>query len=479
VIVVLIDTLRSDHVDALGAKKGLSPCMDRLAEQGFLFQRALAPSSWTKPSVASLFTGLYPGRHGAIGTPVSFNGRASALDPALVTLAEQLKSAGYHTAAFATNPQIIADFHFDQGFDRFVQPAGTAGELLNRALEWIKDRQPGERYFTYLHLIDPHEPYFPPQEFRERYGRKKPGKGALFVREGIPLGIKQWARQFKRWQPPPSGEGFSFDYKPLAGIVEQGFPDLDPKKLHERVFLDFSGMEDPALLDRIDYLTSHYRGEVAYADNALADFVGGLEKLGLLDDILLVVTGDHGETFLEHGNWGHGYALHIEEVDVPLLIRTPGTEGPFKGASNDPVSLVDIYPTVLDFLGLSLPKDLDGTTLGPVIRGEKSKNLASRIVFSELIHEKSDQVAAVRGLKKVIRRVEAKGEVQWQCFDLAVDPQELHPVTPSQQDKQEYLTLGKAIEYRLKMRTLDHEGKGPKEALSEEVMEQMRALGYF
>jgi arylsulfatase A-like enzyme len=126
--------------------------MDRLTAEEFNFRKALAPSSWTNPSVASLLTGLYPARHGAVCCPTFLTG-LSDLKESHRTLAEYLKETGYRTAAMVTNPHIDPWYRFDQGFDEFMQPAGKAGELLDKALEWIRNRQGERRFF----LQDPRE----------------------------------------------------------------------------------------------------------------------------------------------------------------------------------------------------------------------------------------------------------------------------------------------------------------------------------
>jgi arylsulfatase A-like enzyme len=179
VIVLVIDTLRRDRLHAFGFDGNISPCMDELAVDGFCFRKAFAPSSWTKPSVASLLTGLYPGRHGAVGCPTFLTGLGD-LKESHRTLAEYLKEAGYFTAAMVTNPHIVPKNHFDQGFDEFVEPAGNAEVLLDKALEWIRGRAGAQRYFLYLHIFDPHMPYAPPAPY-QKIREDRPG-GRIPVR---------------------------------------------------------------------------------------------------------------------------------------------------------------------------------------------------------------------------------------------------------------------------------------------------------
>ncbi|MFT7462289.1 MAG: choline-sulfatase [Pseudohongiellaceae bacterium] len=165
VVVVLVDTLRADRLGAHGSQRNITPKLDALAAQSVVFSRAIAPANWTKPSVASLFTGLYPERHGAVASAARDQSH-SALAPQLTTLAEVLGDAGFDTAAFITNPHINVAGQFDQGFGHFVQPAETAVVLVNQAGTWLDERANDRPFFLYLHLIDPHSPYDPPPNVR-------------------------------------------------------------------------------------------------------------------------------------------------------------------------------------------------------------------------------------------------------------------------------------------------------------------------
>ena len=478
VIIVLIDTIRCDRLGVYGFEGDLTPCMDRLAGKGVCFRRTIAPSSWTKPSVASLFTGLYPGRHGAIGGPNWGNGTSSMLNTDHVTLAERLHAVGYRTAALVNNPHILSRFHFDQGFDDFIRPEGDVEQVLAKALEWIRGKKEEDKFFLYLHVMDPHAPYTPPDSFKEKYGVALPGKGALLAREGNPLGIQLWSRQFNEWRPSSPQDSFLFDYERLrSGLIDM-YPSMDLEEISARIVLDFNGKDDPALVKRIDYLTSIYNGEVAYTDHALGCFLRKLEEMGLLDETILVVTGDHGEGFLEHGKWGHAEDVHTENVDIPLILVVPGPDGTFQGSYDGLVSLVDLYPTVLEMLGLPLTSNLDGLSLWPVIREEDQAYLPERPVFSELILQFEEQVAAMLGRKKLVRRSTADGTVQWFYYDVAKDPGELEPTNPEGAGSAARV-LKKSIETLRMNRTLDFDGKVEIGAPSEEEIRQLRRLGYF
>jgi arylsulfatase A-like enzyme len=485
VIVIVIDTFRTDRLGIHGCERNLSPAMDRLAREGFAFHKAVAPSSWTKPSVASLFTGLYPGRHGAVLSPlrdevVGYDG-LTVLAPSHTTLAERMKEAGYRTAAFVTNPHIIPAYYFDQGFDEFTQPAGKAELLLDKALNWIETAGNEEKFFLYLHVIDPHTPYFPPKEYWEDYF-VDPGINAPFIRQGDPGEIILWLDYFNKWDSEGPEDRFQFDYEKVIPEIQKMYPekarDLTPLQVASQVYLDFTGFDDPDLLRRKECLIGLYDAEVAYSDDSIAAFLEALEKRGVMDDTILVLTGDHGEAFLEHKYWGHGVAVYGEEVNVPLILHIPSAKGPYQGGSHEPVSLVDLYPTMLDILGLSVPEGLDGCSLWPMIRKRSSSRPLKMPVYSEAILKGGDFVSAeVRG-KKLIRTQRANGTVEWKYYDLDADPLEAEPLDP-EMGTEAARALRRAIE-QLRGKRVSSFGDVPEELpLSEEELEQLQELGYF
>jgi len=485
-VVIVIDTLRSDRLVAHGAKMQVTPCLNRLAEEGFSFGNALAPSSWTKPSVASLFTGLYPGQHGALGS-LHFNRNLIQLDEDFVTLAERLKSEGYRTAAFVTNPHLLPYYHFDQGFEEYLQPAGTADRLFLHGSQWLEKLRlahavnPSAPFFLYLHAVDPHSPYSPPERYRRLFLGRSPGPGAdaPLTRKGEFLEILLWLDQFKFWEPEEAGQKFTFDYEAECldfrkAQIEQHMPFEELS----RVYLDFYGKEDPQLRQRIEHLTALYNAEAAFADETLRIFLKQLELRGLLDNTVVVVTSDHGEALLEHDTWGHGHNVYHEAIHVPFIFRIPSREGVVKGRCDDPVSLVDLYPTAMDLLGLSRPAGLSGISLWPVMKSQSLSSLENRPVFSEMVKQWHDHVACVLGSKKLVRIAAENGDVTWQYFDLAADPFELRtePVETWNGDAKKLKAL---IEKFLENRAVDFDRKGEIVEPSEEEIEQLKALGYI
>jgi arylsulfatase A-like enzyme len=486
VIIVLVDTLRRDRLGAQSAAGPTSPCMDRLAGEGVSFEHAVAPSSWTKPSVASLMTGLYARTHGAVrvtrADETSRMKGSTSLSSKHVTMAETLREAGYRTAAFVTNPNIIPALNFDQGFDLFVQPAGDAGALIQQSLDWIEASGKEDKFHLYLHLIDPHFPYFPPKEYRERFAPGVRGAGALLALEATAVVIHSWLNQFTQWKPENPTDRFRFDFDKAKTLIQKTMPDmasrLDLDKLRSELDLDFQGKDDPALIRQTDYLISLYDGEVAYSDHAIRRLMDGLEENKILDHTIVVVTADHGESFLEHYTWGHRHSVFGEEVDVPLIFRIPGSDGTFKGAFHETVSLVDVFPTLLDMLEMEIPGPVEGISLWPAIERADSNLLPARPVFTELIIDQQDHAAVLMGRKKLIRSQAPDNRVKWMYYDLESDPLEQAPLDPEGHDE-----LGKKLQKLLdeyiRKRDLPFGEEKGLDSLTEEEIKQMQALGYI
>ncbi len=308
VLLYVVDTLRADHIGRDAASGSETPAADRLAREGRFFANALAPSSWTRASIGSILTGLYPDVHGA-------QGRDSALPAHLETLAELLRQHRYTTAAVVTNPNVGSFYGFDQGFDTYLQlferrepgriKSGEAivrsDQVTEQLFSWIDDATCP--FFLSVLTIDPHWPYGPPTAF-DRFGAEYSGP-------------------------------------------------VDTDKLAIK-------RDDLTPADR-DRIRALYRGEVAFNDASLGMLLEKLESEGRLDDTIVILTSDHGEEFWEHGGVLHGTTLYDEVLRVPLIIRYPKAVTAERVTSQ--VSLVDIAPTLLELLGIDAPYPFDGVSL--------------------------------------------------------------------------------------------------------------------
>lgn len=324
VFVLLLDTLRADHLGTYGYGRDTSPTLDAFASEFVKFDYAVPAAPWTPPSVASIFTGMYASSHGLMPPNSREEARSAkaALNPSLETLATLFKKAGYVTAAVSPNPWITNQFGFSRGFDRFkVELRAPAAVITDRALATLADyRKRGETPFMYLHYLDPHDPYAPPAEFAARYN------GA-----------------------PPAGE-----------YSEQ---------MRRNINL--------------------YDGEIRYLDSQLARLFEGIKSEGMFDDAVIVVVGDHGEQFMEHGYLTHGYQLYNTETHVPLFLKL-GRNTPRRKVVSHTVSTIDIFPTLLSAAGIEPPPQ--AALAVPLL--DESRQAARAGVFSE-IKRKLDQRAFV------------------------------------------------------------------------------------
>ncbi len=318
VILVGIDTLRADALGAWGRTPSLTPNLDRLAEQSDVWPEAFTVFNATNPSFASMMTGLYGKSHGVydLKTP---------LPRSHTTLAEHLAGAGYQTFAVISASH-LGDHNsgLGQGFGqvRLASEHHAAELAVDSTLDWIADRKDEARpFFVWLHLFDPHTPHTPPHPY------------ALGFRPASPFGLDP----VRAWVP--------FRQPGARAFVENVL----------------GGQRDL------------YDGEVAYLDRQVGRLTGFLESRGLLEDTLLVVVADHGESLGEHGVLFRHVGLHDTTTHVPLLIRWPGREHRGRRIAGL-VETIDVFPTILKAAGLT-PPAVDGQDL--------SSHPVRRAVFAE------------------------------------------------------------------------------------------------
>lgn len=309
VLVVLVDTLRADRLSVYGAGRLNSPNLDRLARRGVVFTNAVAPSSWTLPSVAALLTGRYPNE-------LKVGARQGAgLTRGIPTMAGGFARAGYDTAAFSANFIVDPFQGYARGFDAFYlapvkQYTMPAAVLNQRVLAWMACRS--ERpFFCYLQYMDPHSPYSPPGSDRSQ----------------------------------PSN----------AGTFQPGKPDgYRNGSIHPLTI----GHEELESVDHAAMVARFYEEEVRYVDLQIGRLLAGLTRLGLLENTVVAVVADHGEEFYEHGFWSHGYTLYQDQLHVPMIVRLPralagrNEEAVTGQRVHTPVSLVDLLPTLFRLAGV-------------------------------------------------------------------------------------------------------------------------------
>ncbi len=397
VVLILLDTVRLDHVGWGGSELPTTPRLDALAREGAVFTQAIAQAPWTKPSVGTLLTGLTPGVHGATGrfTPMPEERRM---------LAEAFAAAGYDTFGVSSNPNISRLFRFEQGFGEFHEStAASADQLIEQARVWIRPGEGGGRpFFLYMHLNDAHYPYDPPESSTTSAGTQ-PIRG-LFNRSGRTPRLDGEAERAFR-----NGGGISFTES-----------DVESMRLS-------------------------YAEEIRWLDDQVGDLIEKL--LAVRDDVLVVICADHGEEFLEHGDLGHGHSLHEELVRVPLQFawsRGLGERQGWKpGVRGQQVRLMDVPPTLLQMAGLGWPEaagTMQGTSLSPLLRGDLT---TEALAFAETDYLGSP-LSGYGGPLRMLREPGTKIVISdpwfeqtaghtW-LFDLRADPGEHRNVAAQQPD---------------------------------------------
>jgi arylsulfatase A-like enzyme len=399
VVLVVVDTLRADHLGSYGYSRPTSPRLDALAAEGVRFANATSPSPWTLPSLATLMTSLAPTVHGAhspsdLGnlewyfTPGQYRA-FSKLHESRTTLAEILRDAGYQTFGAVQGSYPTRAFGMSQGFDvyRENQTPGLRFDIED-AFAWLDEKRP-DRFLVYLHPQEVHAPYTP-IAIRAGAHRKLEKERMPYYEEAV----AEERLRFLQWNFDPDYRG-SVDGS-LANLGELSAPGrrVRPKDLRHLV----------ALYDR----------GIRYVDHWIGELLDGLAARGLAEGTIVIVTADHGEEFLEHGRFEHSYSYYEEMLGVPLILRVPG-EG--RGSVvEQTVGLVDVVPTLLDLLDVSAPDGLQGRSLRPLWRGEHGPPVE---YVGEASFE-SDHLALHSTRWKYVWRSDGRDEL----YDLAADPRE-------------------------------------------------------
>ncbi|MET0344614.1 MAG: sulfatase [Polyangiales bacterium] len=427
VVVVLIDTLRARSLKAFNPRSRVkTPVIDQLAKDGAVLDACQAPENWTKPSTASLLTGLYPATHGA-------KSDGAMLPKGATLLSESLKAAGFKTGSFIANGYVSDKFGFNQGWDHYTNyirehKSTEAENVFKEAGDWV-EKNKDKRFFAYVHTIDPHVPYDPPEQFLSLY---KKGEYSGQVR---PRKTPEQLADAKRNPPKVT------------------FTPEDKQNLQDL-----------------------YDGDVSYHDHYMGLFIERLKKLGLYDDTVFVVTADHGEEFDEHGSWGHGHSVYQELLWIPYVVRLPGVV-PAGARLKQATSSMTIFPTVLEAAGVALPSTLEEQSVLGWVRGGPPPVMP--VAFSDFLDDR--RVIRAGRWKLILRGLNET------FFDLESDPTEQkeldrskHPIAA----RYATLTLGQFLGARDRRSWLKG-AQGPGTKLERQnadidptLREQLKAIGY-
>jgi len=388
IILLVLDTARAQSFSGYGYARPTSPHIDAIAAEGVVYEQAIAPGSWSLPSQVSLLTGMFPAKHGAHELHLSYAHRYPMLP-------EVLREAGYRTLGISTNSWMSDEFGVTHGFERYLKlwqyrptvpappvPTSGVGAWLDRKLQrwywrhmfpcrsWVQHvnrhirdllAKTPEPFFLYAIYWDLHLPY----AARERYAA--------------------------RWLPPgvTLSQGRRVNRDPLQYLTGQ------------------TSMSD----EDFAVLQAFYDGALASLDAEIGALVCWLRQRGILDRTLLVITSDHGENIGDHGLMSHAYSLHDTLIHVPLIVRYPELFPPGQRVTPQ-VQLTDLFPTVLDVLGLDLPsvrQELQGISL----LTPTPDPLAERLAYAELL-------APHPSMASLNRRTGAPTDTPHPAFDRAL-----------------------------------------------------------
>lgn len=488
ILYILVDALRADHVACYGYERATSDSVDALAVDGVLFEKCYAQASWTLPSVASMLTSTVPPRHGAVNV-------GKQLGAGMTIFPDRLGASGYRTAAFSANPLVSRTFGFHQGVDHYrssnrslaretglrktrlgivhkmlwklTQPRGadraegmhqSSGlgrvifSIYNKTYDLILDigialrselKGMGEeaaainaeflswldaigdaRFAAYLHYMEPHAPYNPDPPFAEMFPRDYTGDPVI--------------RPPRRLEDPEKGTSY--------------FPPLE-----EDAFAD---------------LVARYDGEIAQFSHEFGLLVKELKERGLYDDLLIVFVADHGDEFYEHQGWGHCHTVYNELVHVPLIIKFPG-DAHAGLRIKSPCRVIDIVPTLLDFLKLPQWEEVEGKSFLALVNDGAAG-----------ADEPWSAISCTRAGGKIVRSYilgnhklifDAEAEEPWQLFDLSSDPGEQNSLV--KQDPELFEKLKKML-----VEVYDSyatEDAGADADMDEETRRKLKKLGYL
>ncbi len=435
ILFILVDTLRADYLGSYGFDGDISPNLDRLAAESIRFENCSSQAPWTKPSVASLFTSLYPGVHGVTNHEGMFWGdwtpgmEAGKLPEQAVTLAELMQKGGYRTAAFIANPLLAPGYGFEQGFDSYevYEVEDLSRILTDTAKRWMESKTTDKPFFAYLHFMNVHGPYMAP--------------------EADYLAVKD---------------------SPSLGADKQ----LSEKEYHAITdYLKRVPWAEAPEAKQLRTWRARYAAGVRAFDRSFLPFLEEISGSGLLDETLLVLTSDHGEELAEHGGWDHGHSLYEHQLRIPLLIRMPGGRGGGREVANV-VSLVDLLPTLLAQAGINAPDGLQGRDISFLLDDEGVGD-DSAASFSTATSDRPGLHSVRTRRHKLITDLDG-GETF--LFDFENDSGEQQNIAGREPG------LAKRLRERLRHHLEKMASHGALAAevapISEEMSEQLRKLGY-
>jgi arylsulfatase A-like enzyme len=454
VIVFLADTLRKDHLDAWGHERETAPTLSRLAAEGTRFADVVAQATWTKASVSSILTSLYPATTGV----ADVHDKVSAAE---TTLAEAFRGAGYATFATSSVPFTGQLTNLHQGVEvlyEFGAAAGaaagngsgrsvedyrskTAQVWVDAFLEWL-DLHRDVPVFALIHVMDPHSPFRPKAPYDTTWA--EPGGAERFAEQAARVEPHIESPLMRRFMAPSREE------LAAAGVDAASFV------AHEKAWYD---------------------GSIRGMDAQLARLVARLGELGLAEDTVLAFVTDHGEEFLEHGRHWHGHTVYGELSNVPLVLWGRGV--PAGRVVEDTVRNVDVMPTLLDLAGIEAPRRAQGRSLLRFMNGGAARPEPAFIEQRGAGPGEYDSFAIVtEGWKLIWNDGAPEGVPERELYDHEADPLDQNDVAAAHPDVVERLALD-LERWRLWAESDRLDPDAATEGLSAAELERLRSLGYL
>ena len=438
ILLITTDTLRADACGCYGYPLKTTPFLDSLAKEGVRFDQCIAPSSWTTPSIMTMFTGESPVRHGVVSPEYG-------LAPSVPTLATELKQLGYHTIGVLCNPCAAGKIGFERGFDLYddftvmldcslnlfgvgksskkkgISRNPTGKEITDLALRYVRKVPKGKPYFLFVLYFDPHADYTPPEEYKKQFADGYEGEAHGDVNR-----------------------------IPITHVYE------DPKDLA--------------------YVRGLYDAEIRFDDDQLARLLGTLEKEGLYSDKdLFVFTSDHGEEFNEHKGLQHRRTLYEEVVRVPLVMKWPGRL-PRGKVVTDLTGHEELMPSLVRAAGGKASPGLSQIDLFALASGKPTPRRAS---VGMHLHYQDTHIEGIRTPDLAFLRDKNSGKTE--LFDLRQDPGQKKPLgveAPGTKTLAAKLDTWLATEAKLGQKA-SRAGTRTKVKLTKEQMQALKALGYI
>jgi arylsulfatase A-like enzyme len=402
-IIIAFEPLGANHVGIYGYTKDTTPNLDSFSKGAFVFKNAISPSSWTLPVFMSWFTGLYPSQHRIVNKYHIYKedkqvySNLAELNPSALTLAQVLKAHGYKTAGFTGGAALSRSFGYNLGFDTYNDDATFGGFDISfgKALRWLEQNR-SQKFFVFVQGFDVHGRYPLPDNYRNPFVE------------------------------------FGYNGK-YSGSVDE-YWDL------RNLSLDQRSLKMPTA--DVNFWNAVYDAKILEADKRFGKFIDAIQKLGLIDQTIILISSGSGNEYYEHQRFDHGFSLYDELIRVPLILKVPGSKG---GMIADQVRTLDIMPTVLDVLAIpfneKIKTQMQGTSLLSLMNGETKKLYA----FSE-----TDYL-----LQAFLRSVRSPEGYKY-IYALDTEKRELYNLFKDPWEQTNLISKEKRIAYELEQKLFRH-----------------------